>query len=70
MGGLSLEAGDALGTTLGFRQLVHDLAASRAIRRWAYGLAEQSGSKVWRSKSATAVELDLRWREVVQASVA
>jgi hypothetical protein len=45
--------------------LVYDLGASRAITRWAYGLAEQSRSKVWRSKSVTAVELDPRWREVV-----
>ena len=45
--------------------LVYDLGASCAITRWAYGLAEQGGSKVWRSKSATAVELDPRWRAVV-----
>lgn len=45
--------------------LVYDLEASRAITHWAYGLAEQTRSKVWRSKSATAVELDSRWRQVV-----
>jgi 5-methylcytosine-specific restriction endonuclease McrA len=47
------------------RRFLYDLGASRAITRWAYGLAEQGGSKVWRSKSATPVELDPRWRDVV-----
>jgi hypothetical protein len=47
------------------RRLVHDLAASRAITRWAYEVAEQSGSKVWRSRSARAVALDPGWRAVM-----
>jgi len=34
----------------------------RAITRWAYGIAEQSGPKVWRSRSARSVELDPGWR--------
>jgi hypothetical protein len=44
------------------RRLVHDLAASRAITRWAYELAEQSGSKVWQSRRARVVDLDPSWR--------
>lgn len=47
------------------RGLVYDLVASRAITCWAYGLAEQGRSMVWRSRTATAVELDPQWREVV-----
>ena len=44
------------------QRLVHDLAASRQITRWAYELAEQSGSKVWRSRSERSVALDPAWR--------
>jgi hypothetical protein len=54
-----------LADAFGERRLVHDLSASRAITRWAYEVAEQSGSKVWRSRTARSVELDPRWRAVV-----
>ena len=47
------------------QRLVHDLAASRAITRWAYELAERSGSKVWRSRSERLVVLDPGWRAAV-----
>jgi hypothetical protein len=47
------------------RRLLHDLAASRQITRWAYELAEQSGSKVWRSRSERSVVLDPAWRAAV-----
>lgn len=47
------------------RRLVHDLAASRAIARWAYELAEQSGSRVWRSRSERSVPLVPEWRAAV-----
>jgi hypothetical protein len=47
------------------RRLVHDLSGSRAITRWAYEVAEQSGSKVWRSRSARSVDLDPAWRALV-----
>ena len=48
------------------RQLVHDVAASQAITRWAYELAEQSGSRMWRSRSERAVALDPGWRAAVR----
>ncbi|MGH9204508.1 MAG: hypothetical protein ACRD2A_25040, partial [Vicinamibacterales bacterium] len=46
----------------GAKKLFHDLHASRAVTRWAYAIAEQSGSKVWQSKRSSLVDLDARWR--------
>jgi hypothetical protein len=47
------------------RRLLHDVAASRAVARWAYELAEQSGSRVWRSRNERAVALEPGWRAAV-----
>jgi hypothetical protein len=44
------------------RRLVHDLPASVAITRWAYELAEETQSTVWRSRDERAIDLDGRWR--------
>jgi hypothetical protein len=46
--------------------LFHDIAASRAVTRWAYVLAEQSESMVWRSRRETAIRLDGGWRSVFE----
>ena len=46
-------------------RLFHDIAASRAVTRWAYFLAEQSQSKVWCSRQQTAITLDDSWRSIL-----
>jgi hypothetical protein len=61
----NVERAHALADAFAGRRLVHDLSGSLAITRWAYEVAEQSGSKVWRSRSARLVELNPAWRALV-----
>jgi hypothetical protein len=52
------------------RGLLHDINASRAITRWAYALAADSDSPVWRSREERGVSLDPRWRTLRGLGVA
>jgi 5-methylcytosine-specific restriction endonuclease McrA len=53
----------ALKAEFNAKKLFHDVHASTAVTRWAYTIAEQSGSKVWRGPTrAELVHLDPGWR--------